>query len=830
MKCFHLLFLLLVLLLEATTLKPILAHSSQVNDANRIRCLEKERRALLDIKGELVDIHGRLSSWGNEENKRDCCKWEGVHCHNRSNHVTQLKLAFYQLQGKISTSLLELEHLRYLDFSENDFEYAPIPEFIGSLTKLRYLKLSNSNFSGPIPHQIGNMISLEYLDISRNGLEGGIPKHLGNLNSLVILYMNGNNLTGDLHELISSLSGPTEKKLEILDLSMNTISGLFPNMSRFSSLMTLDLHENQLTGPIGEDNLRLPNLTYLDLSFNRITGPVPDLSISSSLQYLYLSNNMFNGTLTQSIGRLSQLQELDLSINEFLQVQFSHRWAPDFQLEYLHLSGCKLGNYFPRWLKTQTELLFIDISGTGISDTTPSWFGSISPTLMYINATNNQIYGSFPNFSFSSGGPLLPYLGSYRRVLDLSRNKISGSVNFLCNITDWQLLDLSDNLFSGQIPDCFAKFEWLVYINLANNHLSGEIPYSFGSLSALSLLHLRNNSLSGGLPTSMSNCTSLEMIDVGDNRLTGKIPDWVGNSFSEVRILILSSNGFHGSVPLSLCRLANLQILDISSNKISGAIPDCLEDFTAMREKQNPYLFWGPKETFPFTHRLENAYLMWKGKEVRYVNYVGLVKLIDFSNNNLVGRIPSNITKLVGLVGLNVSRNNLVGPIPTDVGELELLNFLDLSRNRLSGSIPNSVCDLSHLGVLDLSYNKLSGRLPRCSQGLTFDESAFEGNVGLCGLPLNKSCPGDKSHESPTSRVGGSDAGEEFEYDRFITGGFYIALGVGFVVGFWGIFGTILFNKTFRYAIFKWWDTIYDLVLVRMEVNKVRLWSCFQKR
>ncbi|KAL0289572.1 UNVERIFIED_CONTAM: Receptor-like protein EIX2 [Sesamum angustifolium] len=229
----------------------------------------------------------------------------------------------------------------------------------------------------------------------------------------------------------------------------------------------------------------------------------------------------------------------------------------------------------------------------------------------------------------------------------------------------------------------------------------------------------------------MSNCTSLEMIDVGDNRLTGKIPDWIGNSFSEVRILILSSNAFHGSMPLSLCRLANLQILDISSNKISGAIPECLQDFIAMKEKQNPYVFWGPKESFPFTKPSENAYLMWKGKEVRYVNYVGLVKLIDFSNNNLVGRIPSNITKLVGLVGLNVSKNNLVGPIPTDIGELQFLNFLDLSRNRLSGSIPNSLCDLSHLGVLDLSYNNLSGRIPRNNQGLTFKESAFEGNGGL---------------------------------------------------------------------------------------------------
>ncbi|KAK4431435.1 Receptor-like protein EIX1 [Sesamum alatum] len=827
MKCFHILLLVVV-----TTLRPILAHSSKVNNTNTIRCLEKERRALLDIKGNLVDTHGRLSSWGDQENKRDCCKWKGVHCHNQSNHVTQLDLVYYLLRGKISTSLLELQHIRYLDLSENDFEYAPVPEFIGSLTKLRYLKLSNSNFSGPIPHQIGNLVSLEYLDLSRNDLKGGIPKQFGNLSNLINLNVNENNLSGDIHELMSNLFGPIEKKLENLDLSMNGISGLFPNMSRFSSLSTLDLHGNQLSGPIREDYLRLPNLTSLELSSNRIIGPVPDLSVSSSLEYLYLSNNMFNGTLTQSIARLSQLLELDLSKNKFLEVDFSRDWTPDFILEYLDLSFCKLGKYFPTWLKTQTELLFIDISGTGISDTISSWFGSIPSTLMYLNASNNQMHGSFPNFSFSSGHPLLPYLGSYRRVLDLSRNKISGSVNFLCDITDWQLLDLSDNLFSGQIPDCFANFEMLRHVNLANNHLSGEIPYSFGSLSALTLLHLRNNSLSGGLPTSMRNCTSLEMIDVGDNRLTGKIPAWIGDSFSEVRILILSSNGFHGSMPLNLCRLANLQILDISSNKMSGAIPECLQDFIAMTEKQNPYPFWGPKETFPVTQMLENAYLMWKGKEVRYINYVGLVKLIDFSNNELVGKIPSNVTKLVGLVGLNISRNNLVGPIPSDTGDLQFLNFLDLSRNRLSGSIPSSLCDLSHLGLLDLSYNNLSGRIPLSNQGLTFDESTFEGNVGLRGLPLNKSCPGDKSHQGPNSRVDGSDVetGDEFEDARFITDGFYIPLGLGFVVGFWGIFGTILLNKTFRYVFFESWNTINDLVFVKTELTKARLRRYFQNQ
>ncbi|KAK4431432.1 Receptor-like protein EIX2 [Sesamum alatum] len=220
----------------------------------------------------------------------------------------------------------------------------------------------------------------------------------------------------------------------------------------------------------------------------------------------------------------------------------------------------------------------------------------------------------------------------------------------------------------------------------------------------------------------------------------------------------------------------------------------------------------------------QSAYFMWKGKEVKYINHVGLVKLIDFSDNNLVGEIPSNITKLIGLVALNISGNKLTGPIPLDIGHLESLNFLDLSRNRLSGAVP------ADLGVLDLSYNNLSGRIPLSNHELIFDASSYVGNVNLCGKPLNKSCPEDESLQDPNSRVRDRNVmiKGESEDDRFITGGFYVALGLGFVVGFWSILGIILFNRRFRYAFFKQLDTIGDLVFVRIELNKARLMRYFQ--
>ncbi|KAL0371730.1 UNVERIFIED_CONTAM: Receptor-like protein EIX2 [Sesamum calycinum] len=889
MKSFQLRPLLLIVF-QVVIFKFGHSYSSQGNNTNRIRCLERERQALLNIKSQLVDTYGRLSSWGNDEDKRDCCEWIGVYCHNQTNHVTQLDLRFKFLRGKISTSLLELQQLEYIDLSFNDFDYinlskatnwlqavsklksiqelslsdgalpetslSSLPKINGSSpltildlsfnshlsnfwtlvswfsnfssTGLSYIILHDNNIAGPIPDVFENMASLTVLQLYRNGLQGGIPKYFANLSSLVTLSLSKNNLSGDIHEVMMNLSaGLLEKKLSLLDLSWNNFSGLFPNMSRFYSLTNLGFQNNQLSGSIREGYLRLPSLAFLDLFSNSFTGPIPDLSFSPLLRSLRLSNNTFNGTLTQNIRNLSQLLELDLSFNSFLEVDFDPSFDPPFQLDTLKLAHCKLVKHYPIWLKAQTKLQTIDLSSIGISDTVSSFFGGTIPTFLYLDASNNQMYGSFPNFSFNSTDFLTSRDVALSGIsLDVSRNKISGSLDFLCYVKEWALLDLSDNLFSGQIPDCFGNFRSLRYLNLANNHLSGKIPYSFGSLSALTLLHLRNNSLSDGIPTTMRNCRGLKMIDVGGNRLTGNIPSWVGDSFPELIVLVLRSNEFYGDIPSNICRLANLQILDMSSNKnISGAIPECLQDYVAMSTEQSSYnreLFL-PVNTLMMPagsfDSLESAYFMWKGNEVKYTSRLGLVKLIDFSDNSLVGEIPTNITKLAGLVAFNISSNNLAGPIPQHIGELKSLNFLDLSRNHLSGGIPASLCSLNGLGVLNLSYNNLCGRIPRDNQCLTFEGQAYIGNVDLCGPPLNNSCPGDESVQLPNPRVDG----EEFDDDdRFITRGFYIALALGFIIGFWGIYGTVLLNRTFRYAIF---NTIGDLI----GLSKARFWRHIQK-
>ncbi|KAK4431437.1 hypothetical protein Salat_0905800 [Sesamum alatum] len=312
------------------------------------------------------------------------------------------------------------------------------------------------------------------------------------------------------------------------------------------------------------------------------------------------------------------------------------RWFSNFSstiLRSIRLRGNNMAGPIFNVFENMISLEYLDLTRTDIQGGILKYFGNLSSlTSLYMSGNNlasdlsemmmnisagpvakklenlilgrNYFSGLLPNMSrFSSlyvldlsvilclSDSFRPYSNLKAVTLDISRNKISGSIEFLCYVKEWMLIDLSDNLFSGRIPDCFANFKLLRYLNLANNQFSGEIPYSFGLLSGLTLLHLRNNSFSGGLPTSMRNCTSLEMIDVGDNRLTGKIPDWIGDSFPELIVLIIRSNVFYGSMSSSICHLAKLQILDISSNKIDGVMPECLQNFIGMTTDLNPNPF-----------------------------------------------------------------------------------------------------------------------------------------------------------------------------------------------------------------------------------------------
>ncbi|GER55595.1 receptor-like protein [Striga asiatica] len=648
-------------------------------------------------------------------------------------------------------------NLATLVFNYNSLSYAIIPPWIFQLSNLIYLHMSNNSFQGPIPTR-SNTTKLQYIDLSYNKLNSSIPQWLGSCKHLLYLYLDNNKLTGNLPESIG----------------------------------------------------RLANLTHLSIK-----------------------DNMLEGVVTEThFANLSNLESLHASGNH-LSLKVNPNWIPPFKVDTLSLRSWDLGSPIPLWLETQKESIFeLDLSCTGIYGNVPSWLWSLR-YLSYLNLSHNQLDGNILSISDSGhdynivdlssnkfSGPL-PQLSRSSPLflhLNLSNNSLSGDLSeFLCNRSinnQLEILNLRENHLSGEIPECFIKWQGLQVLDLGNNKLSGRIPNSIGFLKQLASLNLHGNNFYGHIPSSLQNCTELVKIDFTDNNLDGDIPKWIATRFFNLRYLILRSNNFNSEITPSICQLSSLQILDLSDNKLSGRIPQCLNNLTAMTTKRVLYnsFYDIPIRDFP-----ESASISSKGRELTYDITLSLVTSIDLSNNILSGDIPRELTSLVELRSLNLSRNHLTGSIPENIGNMKQLESLDFSMNSLSGNIPGSITTMSFLNSLNLSYNHLTGRIPQSTQIGSFNESSFIGN-NLCDPPLKISCRNDDKALHPMRAENVGREGNKREIDWF-----YVFLSVGYAVGISVVLTTLFFNNKWREAYYAFLQQVWDSVYVYFVIKWTRL-------
>nr|XP_023903612.1 receptor-like protein EIX2 [Quercus suber]XP_023903613.1 receptor-like protein EIX2 [Quercus suber] len=726
-------------------------------------------------------------------------------------NLVSLDLSYNNFQGPIPVDLHNITSLRHLDLSWNNFNFS-IPNWLYSFSRLEFLDLRLNNLQGTISSAIGNLTSAISIDLSENELGGKLPISLGNLCNLREIRLSYNNWSQEISEILESLSVCLSDKLEILYLSESQLHGhLTDELGLFKNLAVLNLWNNSISGPLPLFLGSLSSLTYLNLGNNQLEGTLPqNFGQLSKLEYLYIHSNMLKGVVSEvHFSNLTSLRNFDASRNQ-LTLKASQNWIPPFQLEFLSLQSWNLGPKFPPWLCSQRHLQSLDISDTRISDVVPLSFWNLSFQFTILNLSHNLIHGEIPVILSASmiylssnhfKGPL-PCISSNVFMLDLSENSFSRSIShFFCfRVNEHKTivhLNLGKNLLSGIIPNCLMNWNDLVVLNLGNNNFSGSIPASMGSLTYLISLHLNKNKFSGKLPSSLKNCEKLVTIDVAENRFAGNIPSWIGHRCTSLMILNLRSNYFHGHIPKELCALASLQILDLSHNKLSGSIPRCVKNFSAMAtnnisndhlNSNRSFLHKGYIETLP----LESALLVIKGNIFEYSTILPLVKSIDFSKNSLSGKIPIEVTSLQGLQSLNLSYNLLIGSIPENIGAMGSLESIDFSLNQLSGQVPSSMSSLTFLNHLNLSNNNLTGKIPLSTQLQSLDRSSFIGNK-LCGPPLTNSCTTNGVKPNIRSK---DTSGLEVDW-------FYVSMSLGFVVGFWGVCGPLLFNKQWRIMYFQ---------------------------
>ncbi|XP_071738649.1 receptor-like protein EIX2 [Rutidosis leptorrhynchoides] len=296
----------------------------------------------------------------------------------------------------------------------------------------------------------------------------------------------------------------------------------------------------------------------------------------------------------------------------------------------------------------------------------------------------------------------------------------------------------------------------------------------------------------------MSYCTNLRFVDIGENKLSGNTPAWVGERLTRLYVLVLQSNMLSGSLPTQTCWLYNLHILDLSNNELVGNIPHCFGNFTSMSTKRSGDVM-ANHSCYSYRQKfIDNALVVWKGTYRSFGrSNLELLKIMDLSNNNLSGELPSEITRLIELVSLNISLNKLNGELSKDIGMLKSLDSRDLSRNHFSGKIPSSLSQLDGLGYLDLSYNNLSGETPTATQFQRFNSTSYESNPLLYGPPLTPI-----SRPTSTTSIFVVEDDNDINGDDDIWKSYYMGMGTGFAVGFWGICDLIFLNRRCRHFTF----------------------------
>ncbi|GLT31282.1 hypothetical protein SLA2020_060290 [Shorea laevis] len=763
-------------------------------------------------KLEIIDLSGNQLSGSIPDSIGQLSKLEIIHLFGNQlsgsildsigqfSKLKNLYLSGNQLSGSIPNSIGQLSKLESIDLSGNQLS-GSIPNSIGQLSKLESIYLSDNQLSGSIPDSIRQLSKLESINLFTNQLSGSIPNSIGQFSKLKNLSLSGNQLSGSIPDSIRQLS-----KLESIYLSVNQLSGSIPDSNsirQLSKLETIDLSGNQLSGSIPDSIGQLSKLETIYLSGNQLSGSIPDsIGQLSKLVIIDLSGNQLSGSIPNSIGQLSKLGSIDLSINQLSgsipdsivrhsKLEEIYLSSNQFdgsildsigkfsKLQVIYLSGNQLGTGFPKWPLLQKKIVMIDLSNASISGPLPENISHIMPMLYELNLANNLMNGSIPKS--------------------------------LCNSKFLAYLDLSNNMFSGSIPNCWGNDQLFNFIDLSSNNLSGLFPSTIGLLSFLYVLHLNNNSLYGELHMALKNFTSLMVLDLGENKfsgnLTSMVKDEIGNH--SLKILRLRKNLVSSYIPLELCYLSQLQILDLADNNFIGRIPPCFGKFpvmvnaTKLINSMSDY-YWS------WAHLMEVV----KGRYLEYTRKtLGLESSIDLSSNNLTGSIPEELIFLKDLHNLNLSWNHLSGTIPEKIGQMENLESLDFSQNGLSGTIPKSMSSLTKLSHLNLSYNNLSGPIPTGYQLQTLEDPTIYIGNQLCGAPLLKKCSNDLL-PPPTDNFKDNDEGT---LKRMW---FYIVVMLGFATGFWGVVGTLIFVKSWRYAYFQWVDDIkhWNLVVILWKV------------
>ncbi|KAL1533062.1 receptor-like protein EIX1 [Salvia divinorum] len=255
-------------------------------------------------------------------------------CWRNWSSLSVLRLQANNLTGKIPSSIGLLTRLQSLHLRRNNDLFGELPISLQNCTGLMLLDLGLNHLSGRIPGWIHRLSDLVVFNLRLNRFWGEIPVELCRLSRIQALDLAGNNLSGripscfDGFNVMAGRQNPGNRMYYSADDTFGVVPdsqylvvkgrlGLYSNILHW--VMTLDLSDNSLTGPIPAAITSLSKLQGLNLSRNCLTGRIPEhIGGMNLLESLDVSKNKLSGEIPQTIAELSFLSNLNLSYNDLI--------------------------------------------------------------------------------------------------------------------------------------------------------------------------------------------------------------------------------------------------------------------------------------------------------------------------------------------------------------------------------------------------------------------------------------------------------------------------------------------------------------------------------
>ena len=212
-------------------------------------------------------------------------------------------------------------------------------------------------------------------------------------------------------------------------------------------------------------------------------------------------------------------------------------------------------------------------------------------SLLEIEVQNNNLVGSLPSLVSIS----------HLRLLNLGGNKLTSALpSAIGSLTSLIAVDLSDNLFTGTIPQdiCYIggpltdlslagnRFSGTLDLSLCNNlvyidasrnaNLGGSVnpPTGFNRLHVVYLSETKIRDVSGLMTSSeLLSDLNLDMTAINGSLPSGIIPGFRFLNRLSIKMDKSSTNYLLGTIPPSLLQIAALRQLDLSNNWLSGTLP-----------------------------------------------------------------------------------------------------------------------------------------------------------------------------------------------------------------------------------------------------------------